>query len=381
MNKKLGILGGGQLGKMLVQELTKWDIEAWFMDADFNCPVAKVYPLFVKGDFKNYDDVVAFGKSMDIISVEIENVNTEALAYLESIGKEVRPQSRVLEIIKDKGIQKQFYQENSIPTSDFFMVESAEAIKEKLESGSLKIPFVQKARTAGYDGKGVCVVSSGSDVDKLIEASSIIEEKVDIHKELAVIVGRNASGQMTNFPIAEMVFNKKGHLLDYLIAPAEVSELVQDKCRAWAEMIITKLDMIGILAVEFFLTSDGRILVNEIAPRPHNSGHHTIDAGNYSQYNIHLRTLYDIPLPQIHQECLAMMINVLGEDGHTGPTKYEGLDEVMKEENVYPHLYGKGETRPLRKMGHVNIIGKNKDELLKKMELVNTNLKVKAWIN
>lgn len=379
MRTKVGILGGGQLGKMLAQEATKLDVDLWFMDKSFDAPVARMYPFFVQGDFNNYDDVLAFGSQMDVISVEIENVNTAALAELEKRGKIVRPQSRVLDIIKDKGIQKQFYLENGIASSDFFLVEGAEEIRAKVEAGALSMSFVQKSRTEGYDGKGVLVINSSSDLDHLLPVPSVIEQKVDIHKELAVIVARNSEGEMTTFPITEMVFNKKGHLLDYLIAPAEVSDSVIEECNSLAKEIISKLDMTGLLAVEFFLNTNGAILVNEIAPRPHNSGHHTMDAGNYSQYNLHLRTLLDFSLPQLTQDKVALMINILGEEGHQGKVNYVGLADIMSMDNVYPHLYGKVETRPLRKMGHVNIVGNNKKELLEKMAIIKSKLKVHAW--
>lgn len=379
MNKKIGVLGGGQLGRMLLQEVTKFDQEIWFMDNSFDTPVGRIYPYFVQGDFKSYDDVISFGSNMDIITVEIENVNTDALTKLEESGIVVRPQSRVLKTIKDKGIQKQFYLENDIASSEFFLVTNKQDIIDKISNGILLPPFVQKARTAGYDGKGVKVIYSESDIPDIMDTPSVIEKLVDIKKELAIIVGRNAKGQKTFFPVTEMVFNKEAHLLDYLQCPAEITEETYTDCVKLADQIITNLEMIGILAVELFLTNDGQILVNEVAPRPHNSGHHTIDAGSHSQYNIHLRTLLDWDLPEVKQTETALMINVLGEKNHTGPTYYEGLDSILTMDKVYPHLYGKEETRPLRKMGHVNIVGENLDEVKEKMTFVKSSLKVKAW--
>lgn len=375
---KIGVLGGGQLGRMLVQEATKMDLDLWFMDKDFDFPVAAIYPNFVKGDFQSYDDVISFGSAMDVITIEIENVNTDALKALEASGKKVIPQARVIELIKDKGLQKQFYQENSLPTSEFFLVESANEIRQKVQAGTITYPFVQKSRIAGYDGKGVAAIRAEDDLEKLIDAPSVIEELINIRKELAVIVGRNEEGQITCFPTTEMVFNPKGNLLDYLLCPAVVSSEVEEKCKSLAKQIIEKLDMIGILAVEFFLTKENEILINEVAPRPHNSGHHTIDVGGYSQYNLHLRTLLNLPLLPVYQEKIAAMINLLGSGEQVGPATYIGLEKVLELEGVFPHLYGKKITKPLRKMGHVNILGNNMEEVLKKIDFVKSNLTVVA---
>ncbi len=363
---------------MLVQEASKMNLDFWFMDKDFEYPVATMYPNFVKGDFQNYEDVLSFGSVMDIITIEIENVNTEALKELEKRGKKVYPQARVIEIIKDKGLQKQFYQENSLPSSEFFFVESEEEIRTKIESGLINYPFIQKSRTAGYDGKGVAAIKGADDLVKLLDTPSIIEEMIDIEKELAVIVARNEEGQTVSFPVTEMVFNPKGNLLDYLLCPAEIDQKVEQKCIHLAKEIITKLDMVGLLAVELFLTKENEILINEVAPRPHNSGHHTIDAGTYSQYNLHLRTLLNLPLLPISQERLAAMINVLGEPDDTGPACYEGLEKILGLDEVYVHLYGKKMTKPLRKMGHVNILGIDKAEVMKKIDFIKANLKVVA---
>ncbi len=374
--KKIGVLGGGQLGRMLIQEATKFDLDLWFMDKEFDFPVPSMYPNFVRGDFKNYDDVLAFGKAMDIITIEIENVNTDALKELEAQGKQVYPQPRVIEIIKDKGIQKQFYQENSIPTSDFFLVSDKEEILKIIENGQLKLPFIQKSRLAGYDGKGVAAIITENDLSKLLEGPAVIEQLVDIEKELAVILARNEDGAISAFPMTEMVFDPQGNLLDYLLCPAAVDEDIQQKGLELAKQVIEGLDMVGLLAVELFLAKDGSILVNEVAPRPHNSGHHTIDAGNYSQYNMHLRTLLNWPLNTVKQDNMAMMINLLGSPDHTGPVKYEGLGRVMKIPNVYPHIYGKKITKPLRKMGHTTIVGDTLEELLEAKKFIKSYLKV-----
>lgn len=372
------MLGGGQLGRMLIQEATKFDLDMWFMDKDFDYPVPSMFPNFVKGDFKNYEDVLAFGKAVDIVTIEIENVNTDALKVLENLGKKVYPQARVIETIKDKGLQKMFYQEESLPTSEFFLVKDKAEIEAKISSGQLLFPFVQKSRLAGYDGKGVVTVKSRQDLPKLLDTPSVIEQLVDIEKELAVIISRNTNGDTECFPITEMVFEPKGNLLDYLLCPAEVSAELVTNCNSLATSIITKLEMVGILAVEFFLDKNGQILINEVAPRPHNSGHHTIDTGTYSQYNSHLRCLLDWPLLPVSQHGYAMMINVLGSEGHVGSPVYNGLNSIMQIESVYPHIYGKKLTKPLRKMGHVTIVGDSKTELLEKMAQIKSSLKVES---
>jgi len=377
---KIGVLGGGQLGRMMLQEATTWDLDLHFLDKEFDFPVPSIYRRFHKGDFNNYEDVVAFGKEMDIITIEIENVNTDALKHLESLGKTVYPQASVIELIKDKGLQKAFYQKELIPTSPFTYSDDKAAILNSIDKGDIKLPFIQKSRLAGYDGKGVAAIIDQSDIDKIIDAPSIIEDLVDIDKELAVIVSRNAKGEVASFPVVEMVFNQKGNLLDYLICPSETTKEIAEQCDKLARAVIGKLEMVGILAVEFFLTKSGNILVNEVAPRAHNSGHHTINFNNYSQYNYHLRALLNLPFPYTRPlYSYGLMWNILGEVGHKGEAYYEGLDEVLEIEGVYPHLYGKTITKPLRKMGHLNIVGDSKEEVLAKLDLVKNKLKVKAW--
>ncbi len=377
-SKKIGILGGGQLGRMFLQEATRLDLDLYFMDKGFDFPVPRIFPQFVLGNFTAYDDVMAFGKTLDIISIEIENVNTAALNELESMGKEVYPQPAVISIIKDKGKQKDFYIDHDIPTSTYKKIGSAEEILAEIESGHISYPFVQKSREAGYDGKGVAVIRSQTDHNKIIDAPSIIEELIDIDKELAIIIARNPQGETTHFDVTEMVFNETGNLLDHLICPSAVSENIKNECLTLADKLIKDLDMVGILAVEFFLTKDGKILVNECAPRPHNSGHHTIDACNYSQFHIHMRSILSLPLPVIKQSTPSVMYNLLGEGDHAGPVSYEGMKETLAISEVYIHLYGKQVCKPLRKMGHVNIMGDSQEELMRKLNLVKKSLKVKA---
>ena len=364
---------------MLAQQAVGWNLQLSFLDKNATYPTPKVHPGFEVGDFTNYEDVLRFGKDKDIVTIEIENVNTEALKTLEQNKVKVYPQARVIETIKDKGLQKQFYSEESIPTAAFFLVTSKEEIIERIVKGELTYPFIQKARTAGYDGKGVALINTPENLDKLLAGPCVIEELVDIDKELAIIVARNASGQITQLPLTEMVFDERGNLLDYLITPSAITSDQLENCKQLATQIISKLDMVGILAVEFFLNKKGDIIVNEVAPRPHNSGHHTIDAGSYSQYDLHLRTLLNMDLPtDTSQRGYALMYNILGEPGYTGEAIYKGIEKLYSLPQVYVHLYGKTLTKPLRKMGHVNILGSSKEEVLEKLSKVKSLLKVIA---
>ncbi len=376
-NIKIGVLGGGQLGRMLCQEATKMDIDLFFLDKSDDFPVPRMYPGFIKGDFNNYDDVLAFGKDLDIITIEIENVNTDALAELEKMGKKVYPQSKVISIIKDKGIQKDFYKQHNIPTSDYQLVDSKQQVINLIESDSLSYPFIQKSRLAGYDGKGVVAIRSESDLNNIFDCPSVIEKLISIDKELAVIIARNADGATATFDTTEMEFYEKGNLLDMLISPARVSNDIADKCKKMAIEIIEKLDMVGILAVEFFLTKSKQILVNEVAPRPHNSGHHTIDACHHSQYNLMIRSILGLPLVSPRQHSNAVMINILGEDGKVGEPNYSWMDSVLKHEGVIPHIYGKLISKPLRKMGHINILSESMQGAIKTAQDIKKEIKIK----
>ena len=377
-NKKVGILGGGQLGRMLAQATVPYAIELHFLDKDPSFPAGEVSGHFHQGDFKNYDDVLNFGRQMDIITIEIENVNVDALKQLENEGKKVFPQAHVIESIKDKGLQKEFYRNQGFSTSEFFLVEDKQEILTRINEGSLNMPFVQKSRTAGYDGKGVAIIRSEDDYDLLMDTPSVIELLVDINKELAITVARNESGDIITYPVVEMAFNASGNLLDYLLSPADVPEDIKDKCEQIARRLIDALDMVGILAVELFYTKDGSIIINEVAPRTHNSGHHTINASNYSQFDVHLRSVCNLPLRDIQQDNVAIMINLLGEPGYTGDVYYEGFNEIVAMDNVYVHLYGKKMTKPLRKMGHVTIVASELQMALDKMSTIKSTLKVKA---
>lgn len=373
---RVGILGAGQLGLMMAQEASLLGIELHFLDASTSFPAGLVSSNITEGDFKNYQDVIDFGQDKDVLSIEIENVNTEALAKLEQQGVKVFPQAHIIALIKDKGLQKQFYQKHNIPSSKFSLLESKDDIIRQIETGSIHYPFVQKSRLAGYDGKGVAVIKNEKDISKIMDVPSVIEDLVDIKKELAIIIGRNESGQTSFFDNTEMVFKEEGNLLDYLISPADIENEIKEQCEALALQIIETLKMVGILAIEFFLTQDNRILINEVAPRPHNSGHHTIEANDMSQFKILLHILLNLPLKSIKSKGLSAIINVLGEKGMTGPPIYKGINKLLEMDETFIHLYGKQITKPLRKMGHVTVLGQDKKELIEKIKYIQTHLKV-----
>jgi len=374
---KVGILGAGQLGKMLCQAASPWELPIYCLDKSIEFPAGPYCKGFAEGDFKNYEDVVAFGREMDIITIEIEHVNTEALLALEKEEKTVHPSPRALAIIKDKGLQKQFYATHQIPTSPFQLYDSKEAIIEAILDGKLALPFVQKSRTAGYDGKGVAVIRSKEDVEqKLLEGPSMIEDLVDLDKELAVIVARNEKGEVKTFDPVEMEFNPVANLVEFLVCPAAITKEQATQVTDLAKEIIEAYDICGLLAVEFFLSQKGEILVNEVAPRPHNSGHHTIDSAITSQYEQHLRGVLNLPLGSTKAIQPAVMVNLLGHPDHIGPVYYEGLEDCLKMEGVKVHIYGKAITKPYRKMGHVTVVADTIQEAKKKATIVKNTLKV-----
>ncbi|XOV66912.1 MAG: 5-(carboxyamino)imidazole ribonucleotide synthase [Fluviicola sp.] len=347
---RLGILGGGQLGRMLIQEAISFDIHVHIMENQDDAPSSKIATSFTKGDITNYDDVMSFGKDMDVLTVEIENVNIEALYDLEKQGVKVYPQPRVLEIIKDKGTQKEFYAEHNIPTSAFELFPENPS-KEIL---STKVPFVHKLRTGGYDGKGVQIIRTQEDLDNCFTAPSITEDLIPFDKELSVIVARNERGQTATYPTVECEFNE-ANLVAYLFSPADVTKEVEQKATEIAIEVINKLEMVGILAVELFLTKEGEILVNEVAPRPHNSGHHTIECNTTSQFEQHMRSVLNMPLGTTRMTQAGAMLNLIGSEGHTGSVIYQGMDSVLEFPGVHPHIYGKATTKPFRKMGHITV--------------------------
>ncbi|MBK8506533.1 MAG: 5-(carboxyamino)imidazole ribonucleotide synthase [Saprospiraceae bacterium] len=375
-NTKIGILGGGQLGKMLVQAGSRWDLNLWVMDKDFDFPAAKVTNQFIQGDFTQYDMVYQLGKLMDILTIEIENVNTEALEKLEEEGKEIYPPPFVIKTIKDKGLQKEFYKQHNIPSSPFMLVEDAKEIRDKVKQGDLNLPFVQKARTEGYDGRGVQIIRSMKDLDRLFDRPSVIEDLVAIKHEIAVLAARSVSGDIVVYPSVEMSFHPTANLVEQLIAPARIPVGLEEKAHDLTKKLIEDLKMVGLLAVEFFITDKDKLLVNEAAPRPHNSGHHTIEANVTSQYEQHLRAILDLPLGDPSLKSPAVMINLLGEEGYQGEVFYKGLEECLTIPNVHVHLYGKRETKPFRKMGHVTVLDEDIAKAIAKAKKVTETLMV-----
>lgn len=359
---------------MLLQSAIDFNLQVHMIDPDPNAPCSGLASSFQVGDLMDYEAVLSFGKTLDIISIEIEAVNTDALKVLRDQGVKVFPQPEVIEMIQDKRKQKTFYKANRIPTADFILTESKEDVAKNVDF----LPAVNKLGKGGYDGRGVEILRSESDLHKAFDQPSLMEKLVDFKKELSVIVARNESGEAKCFPLVELVFHPTANLVEFLFAPAEVSNEVEQKAYELAEDLIKKLDMVGLLAVEMFLTQDDEILVNEIAPRTHNSGHHTIEANITSQFEQHLRAILDMPLGATDLVKPAAMLNVLGEEGFTGEAQYEGLLELMGIPGVHLHLYGKKITKPFRKMGHITITDENTLTLKEKTLRVKEILKVKA---
>lgn len=374
----LHILGGGQLGKMLIEAASDWNIRCHVLDPDPDCSCSRLAWQFTCGSFKDYDAVMAFCADAHYITIEIEHVNTDALRDLKAQGKQVFPDPDMLDIIKDKGKQKSFYAEHGIPTSPFTLYDDADAIRQAVASGTRTLPFVQKSCTAGYDGKGVQVVRTKDDLDKLLPGASLAEELIPFEKELAVIVARSTNGDTKAFPAVEMEFHPTANLVEFLLSPAHINSELEQKAQQLAVRTIEAMNLYGILAIEMFLTADGNILVNEVAPRPHNSGHHTIEANITSQYQQLLRSIFGLPLGSTALSTTSMMVNLLGEDGYTGEAIYEGLPECLAMEGVYVHLYGKKITKPFRKMGHVTIVDSDAAKAREKANFVKDNLKIKA---
>ena len=369
---KLGILGGGQLGRMLIQEAINYNLTTLVLDPDPDAPCKHIANKFECGSITDFDTVYNFGKKADIITIEIEKVNVEALEQLDKEGKLVFPQSRVIRLIQDKGVQKQFFKENDIPTAPFLLVNH----KTDLSSGQFAFPYILKQRKDGYDGKGVMKISNLTDIDNAFESPSLIEELIDFDKEIAVIVARNSNGDTKTFPMVEMEFNAEANLVEFLISPSTYPEDIQGRAEKIALKIASALNITGVLAVEMFVTKNGEILVNELAPRPHNSGHQTIEGNYVSQYEQLLRAIFNLPLGDTRSISNAIMINLLGEKGHNGLAKYNGLEKIMAIDGVYVHLYGKKYTKPFRKMGHITIVDQNREHAIEKARFVQQTLKV-----
>lgn len=368
----IGLLGGGQLGRMLLQAAIDLDIKVSCLDPDAEAPCHELAHFFKQGSFQDYESVYQFGKHFEVISIEIEHVNIEALEQLEKEGKRVFPQPHLLRMIQDKRLQKQFFADHGFPTAPFVLTESQADISLHADF----LPAFHKLGKGGYDGKGVQRISSLADQSKAFNAPGLLEKAVDFEKELAVIVARNPQGETKAFPAVEMVFHPEHNLVDFLFSPATISTEVAQKAETIALELIEKMGLVGVLAVEMFLTKEGEILINEVAPRPHNSGHQTIRGNETSQYEQHLRAISGLPLGSTQAKGVSGMLNLLGEDGFSGVAKYEGLDEALAIPGVYPFLYGKKMTKPFRKMGHVTILGANKEEIIEKSEQVKNLIRV-----
>lgn len=378
-NLKLGIIAGGQLGKMLIQEASKWDIITYVLDQDEHCPARSIASHFVRGSHLNFDSVYQFGKMVDVLTFEIESVNIGALKQLQAEGHHIVPDPGILELIQDKGQQKDFYHRHGIPTAPFQIFEKPEDISRAVEAGEISFPFVQKLRRGGYDGRGVAVINDKSEMGGLLHGASVVEDKVGIVKEVAVIAARNKRGEIKCFPVVEMMFDPRANLVDKLICPSTISAEQSERAITLASEIIELLNMEGLLAVEFFIDSQGKVFVNEMAPRPHNSGHHTIEGIITSQFEQHLRAILNLPLGSTRIKLPAVMVNILGAEGQEGPVHYEGLTESMAIEGVKIHLYGKKITKPFRKMGHVTVLSPTLECALKKADKVQQFIKVKSW--
>lgn len=369
---KIGVLGGGQLGRMLIQSAINYNLDISILDPDPQAPCKSIAGSFTVGKLTDYETVLAFGRDLDLITIEIENVNVEALKELVKLGKKVFPQPEVIEIIQDKRKQKTFYKANRIPTAEFVLTEN----KAEVAALHAFLPAVNKLGREGYDGRGVQILRNSSDLVKAFDAPSLLEKLVNFEKEISVIVAKSESGEVKSFPVVELSYHPEANLVEYLFAPATISEEKEQEARLLAEDVIRKLDLVGILAVEMFLTKEGDLLVNEVAPRTHNSGHHTIEANVTSQFEQHLRAILHLPLGDTTLLRPAAMVNVLGEEGYEGVARYEGIQEVMEESGVYIHLYGKRLTKPFRKMGHITITANHANELEQKAKHIKNTFKV-----
>ena len=357
--KTIGILGGGQLGKMMLYVTRKWDIKTKVMDPNEDAPSRIGCDKFVKGNLMNYENVFDFGKDVDILTIEIENVNTEALDALEKKGIKVYPQSSILKIIQNKCHQKQFYQKNKIPTARFQIFGSKEKLKDAVVRGFISFPFVWKTESMGYDGYGVKIIRSNQDLEEISPGACMAEELVNIDKEIGVIICRSPKGEIKNYPSVEMEFHPEANQVEYVLSPAGIPKKIAKKAEQIALSVSDAFKHVGLLAVELFLTKEGEILVNEVAPRPHNSGHYTIEGSFTSQFEQHIRAILDMPLGDTSNKVAGVMVNLVGKEGYKGPVYYKNIEHILAIEGVNPHIYGKKETRPFRKMGHITVINKD----------------------
>jgi 5-(carboxyamino)imidazole ribonucleotide synthase len=373
---KLGILGGGQLGKMLLAETRKFDIQTYILDPSAEAPSRFGATKFFIGNLMNYDTVYEFGKKVDALTIEIENVNLEALDQLEAEGLNVYPSPKTLRLIQNKGTQKDFYVKNNIPTSKFERFQDLENLKSSVTSSAVEIPFVWKCAQFGYDGNGVKIVRTATDLENIPNVECIAEEVVPFKNELAVIVARSVSGEVKTYPVVEMEFHPEANQVEYVICPARIDEKVAQKAIEVGLKVSEAFNHVGLLAVEMFQTHDDEIVVNEVAPRPHNSGHYSIEASYTSQFENHLRAILNLPLGNTASKVAGIMVNLVGEEGYSGNVVYENIEKIMAIDGVTPHIYGKRETRPFRKMGHVTIVNEDMNEARRIAEEVKKTIRV-----
>jgi len=364
-NFKLGVLGGGQLGKMLLAETHKFDIYTIILDGAKNAPCSDICNEFYHGDLMDYKSVYDFGKKVDLLTIEIEHVNIEALLQLEKEGLTIYPQPKVLKIIQHKGLQKDFFEAHQIPTAAFKRFNSFEELKKETQ-----FPFVWKTAQFGYDGTGVKVIRTANDLNSLQNVACIIEDLIPFKNELAVIVARNSKGETKTYPVVEMEFHPTANQVEYVICPARIDSAIAKKAQEIALQVTDAFQFVGLLAVEMFQTEDDEILVNEVAPRTHNSGHYSIEASYTNQFEQHLRAILNLPLGNTKSKLAGIMVNLVGEEGYSGKVIYQNMEDILKIDGVTPHIYGKKETRPFRKMGHVTIVNENIDEARKIAEKV-----------
>ena len=375
-NFKLGILGGGQLGKMLLSETRKFDIQTYFLDPSMDAPCQFGATHFFIGDLMDYDTVYEFGKKVDVLTIEIENVNLDVLDKLEEEGLKVYPSPKTLRLIQNKGVQKDFYVENQIPTAAFKRFNNLNKLRSEIENGLIEMPFVWKCAQFGYDGNGVKVVRTITDIENLPNVECIAEQMVPFKNELAVIVARSVSGEVKTYPVVEMEFHPEANQVEYVICPARIDYAIAKKANKIALQVSQAYNHVGLLAVEMFQTHDEGILVNEVAPRPHNSGHYSIEASFTSQFENHLRAILDLPLGNTASKVAGIMVNLVGAEGFSGPVIYENIEKIMAIDGVTPHIYGKKETRPFRKMGHVTIVNEDMNEARRIAEEVKNSIRV-----
>jgi 5-(carboxyamino)imidazole ribonucleotide synthase len=357
---------------MLLQAAANYPVETHVMENDEDCPAAHLCHRFVKGDIRNFDDVYRFGKGLDALTIEIESVNEDALEKLEAEGVRVYPKPAALRTIKNKITQKQFYTEHSIPTAEYIVTQNLDGVRARLDL----LPAVHKIGAGGYDGKGVQILRTREDVEKGFDQPGVLEKMINIDKEIAMIIAINDKGECALYPPVNMVFDQRLNLLDYQISPAELPEGILWKVEAVSLRVVKELKSPGIFAVELLVTRQGEVYVNETAPRVHNSGHHTIEANYSSQFDMLWRVILGYPLGNTEAILPGAIVNLIGAEGCEGEVHYEGLKEVLQMDNVFVHLYGKKETKPGRKMGHVTIISREKQDLVYKAHKIKNTLKV-----